>query len=167
MSNGEDQGGNQPPEGGYPPPQGYPPSQGYPPPPGGQQPPAQYPPPQGYPPPQYPPGGYNAPPGSRPNNTLAIVSMIAGIAGMVIPFAASIVAVVCGHVAKNQIRDSQGREGGDGMAVAGIVLGYIGIVGWGLLVLFGLLVADWFVENAPEIVDQLEDLSTITPTFTF
>lgn len=177
MSNGEDQGGTQPPEGGYPPqgggypppqypPPQYPPPQTYPPPQGGQPPP-QYPPPQGYPPPQYPPGGYYAPAPSKPNNTLAIVSLISGIAGLtVLPFLASIVGVICGHIAKKQISESQGREGGEGLATAGIVTGYIGIVVWGLIIVLGVLLAGWFIENADDIIREIEKFSP-SPDITF
>ena len=46
-------------------------------------------------------------------------------------FLAAIPAVVLGHMARRQIRET--GEAGDGMAMAGLVLGYIGIV---LTVLF-------------------------------
>jgi hypothetical protein len=39
----------------------------------------------------------------------------------------SILALVFGYIAKSQIDHSQGRQGGRGMAVAGIVLGWIGV----------------------------------------
>jgi len=39
----------------------------------------------------------------------------------------SIVAVVLGFIARNQIKMSGGRETGDGMAKTGIILGFIGI----------------------------------------
>jgi hypothetical protein len=38
-----------------------------------------------------------------------------------------VVAVILGFVARNQIRQSQGRQGGDGLALAGIILGFVGI----------------------------------------
>ena len=61
-------------------------------------------------------------------NTLALVSIISGVVGWVmVPFVASIVAVVTGHMARSQIRQSAGREDGDGLAVAGLVLGYVGL----------------------------------------
>jgi hypothetical protein len=60
------------------------------------------------------------------NSTLAIVSLIAGIASWVlIPFIGAVVAVITGHMAKKEIRQSVGRLTGDGMATAGLVLGYI------------------------------------------
>jgi Domain of unknown function (DUF4190) len=157
-----------PPQG--PPPQGYPPPpQGYPPPPQGYAPSPQgyppqyqqgYPPPQGYPP-QYP--AYTVPP-SRPNNTLAVVSMWSGIAGLVIiPLLGSLVAVITGHMGKRQIKERQGAEAGEGMATAGLVTGYLGIAFWGLLLVLGILIAGWFFENAPEFIDELERLNISPP----
>jgi hypothetical protein len=59
-------------------------------------------------------------------STLAIVSLIAGIAGWVlIPFIGAVTAVITGHMAKKEIRQSVGRLTGDGLATAGLVLGYI------------------------------------------
>lgn len=61
-------------------------------------------------------------------STLAIVSLVAGVAGfMVLPIIASIVAVITGHMAKNEIRGSNGAIAGDGLATAGLILGYIGV----------------------------------------
>jgi hypothetical protein len=39
----------------------------------------------------------------------------------------SVGAVVFGHMAKRQIADSDGQQGGDSLATAGLVIGYIGI----------------------------------------
>ncbi len=51
----------------------------------------------------------------------------------------SILALVFGYIARKQIDQSNGEQGGRGMAVAGIVLGWIGL---GLLVvIIGLAVA--------------------------
>jgi hypothetical protein len=62
------------------------------------------------------------------NSTLAIISLIASICGFTIfPFFGSIVAVITGHMAKNEIRRSNGTLGGDGAATWGLVLGYIGV----------------------------------------
>jgi hypothetical protein len=40
----------------------------------------------------------------------------------------SVLAIIFGHVARGQIKRSEGRETGGGMAIAGIVLGWIGVV---------------------------------------
>jgi hypothetical protein len=58
-------------------------------------------------------------------NPLAGISLAFGIGQVVFPFFGSIIAIVCGHVARNQIRRT--GEQGDGLALAGTVLGYIGV----------------------------------------
>jgi hypothetical protein len=69
----------------------------------------------------------------RPNSSNALISLIAGILGLTfLPFIASIVAVVVGRSAKTEIAASAGALGGEGMAQAGIILGWIGI-GLGVL----------------------------------
>ena len=81
-----------------------------------------------YTPPAGPP-----PAGTAPNNQLAVGSLIAGVVGAVlsllcgIVFIAPVIAIVLGFVAKNQIKVSAGTQGGDGMATAGIILGFAGI----------------------------------------
>ena len=61
---------------------------------------------------------------------LAIASMVLGI--LWIYWLGSILALIFGYIAKGQINQSGGRQGGKGMAIAGIVLGWIG-VGAGIL----------------------------------
>ena len=69
------------------------------------------------------------PPLTPQSSTLAMVSMIAGIVGWILaPFIGSLVAIITGHMAKREIRESAGQLGGDGMATAGLVLGYLQIV---------------------------------------
>ena len=92
------------------------------------EPPAQPPQP---PPPQQP--GQIQPPSGGPHtqrtNGMAIAALIAGILGVTILFGvAAVFALVFGYVARGQIRRSQGLEGGAGMAMAGIVLGWIGTI---------------------------------------
>jgi hypothetical protein len=54
--------------------------------------------------------------------------LIAGILGLTfLPFIASIVAVVIGRSAKAEIAASGGALGGEGLAQAGVILGWIGI----------------------------------------
>jgi hypothetical protein len=38
--------------------------------------------------------------------------------------------VIFGHIAASEIKRSAGRIGGSGLATAGIVLGWLGMVGW-------------------------------------
>lgn len=50
---------------------------------------------------------------------------MAGIAGWTFfPVIGGVVAVITGHLARDEIRKSQGRLGGDSMATAGLILGY-------------------------------------------
>jgi len=56
---------------------------------------------------------------------LAIGSLIAGIFSFIFP--AAIAAIVLGHIARSNIRKSAGRLTGDGMALAGLILGYMGL----------------------------------------
>jgi len=63
---------------------------------------------------------------SPPTSSMAVVSLVAGILGLsLFPFVGSIVAVITGNMAKNEIRDSRGALGGEGLAKAGVILGWI------------------------------------------
>lgn len=66
---------------------------------------------------------------SSPSSALATISLIAGILSwLAIPFIGAVVAVICGHMARSEIRQSNGTMGGDGMAVTGLVLGYAQLI---------------------------------------
>lgn len=61
-------------------------------------------------------------------NIWAVISLISGILSWLGVFGlGGLIAVVCGHVAKNQIANSGGRMTGDGFATAGLVLGYLNL----------------------------------------
>jgi hypothetical protein len=75
------------------------------------------------PPPQAPAVGV-------PTNTMAIVSVVAGAASWLgFPLAAALVAIYCGHRARSELRQRGAAETGDGLAVAGLALGYTNVVG--------------------------------------
>ncbi len=64
-----------------------------------------------------------------PNSTAAIVSLVFGILSWVaLPFIGSIVAIVAGHIGRREVAQSNGRLGGGGLALAGLILGYLQIV---------------------------------------
>ena len=67
--------------------------------------------------------GYYPYPVARPTNGLAIAALVCGIAQFAVGVT-FIPAIICGHMARRQIR--QTGEGGDGMALAGLILGYVG-----------------------------------------
>ncbi|MGV0811650.1 DUF4190 domain-containing protein [Mycolicibacterium boenickei] len=138
----------------YPPPPGYPPpfpaGAGYPPPVPGYPPPPGYGPPGGYPggygAPGYP-GGYGAPPAGN-TNSLAIGSLVSSILSLPllgmcgIGLLAAFVGIGLGISAVNQIK--QTRQDGHGLAVAGIIVGAVGVIVNGLIIMFmvaGILAA--------------------------
>ncbi len=91
----------------------------------------------GYPmPPVGPPGttgpyGYAAPfARPSPSNGSAIASLVLGLLSIVLclGFLTGIPAIITGSSARKQIRASGGMQSGDGMAVAGLVLGWMGTV---------------------------------------
>ncbi len=59
---------------------------------------------------------------------LAITSLVLGIAGLIMmgPFGA-IPAVICGHMALSRIKGSEGELERNGLAIAGLVMGYVSI----------------------------------------
>ena len=70
-------------------------------------------------------------PTPRTTNTLAIISFICGLLGLVgsIPSAGviNIVSIVLGHMARSQIRQNS-NEDGAGIALTGLIMGYIGLL---------------------------------------
>jgi hypothetical protein len=79
-----------------------------------------------------------------PTNGLAITSLVLSIASFVaLPLIGSIGGVVCGHIARDQLRRSREPEQGDGLALAGLIIGWIGIAFYVLLLLiiFGVIFA--------------------------
>jgi hypothetical protein len=71
----------------------------------------------------------------RRTNGFAVVSLVTGLLWMW--WLGSILAVVFGHVALRQISASGGRQGGRGLAVGGLVLGYLGILVAACALVFG------------------------------
>jgi hypothetical protein len=59
-------------------------------------------------------------------SSLAVISLISGIlAWFFLPLVGAVVAIFTGHMAKSEIRKNPGSYTGDGLATAGLVLGYI------------------------------------------
>jgi hypothetical protein len=72
-------------------------------------------------PPTYPAYIYGPPPPAK-TNSLAVTSMVLALVGLACGLTAPIGAIM-GHVARRQIRER--GESGDGMALAGIIVGWI------------------------------------------
>jgi len=75
--------------------------------------------------------GYGQYPEIPKTNGLAIASLICSLASLLFfpIFLAQILGIVFGHISLSQIRVSQGREQGNGLAIAGLVIGYLVLVG--------------------------------------
>lgn len=86
--------------------------------------------------PQQPAYGYGYPV-APPTNTLAVVSLVASLATFVLGITA-IVGVITGHMALGQIKRT--GEGGRGMALAGLIIGYV-FVGFGALAIVIAIIA--------------------------
>lgn len=84
--------------------------------------------PEGSTPPVYP-----TTPVYKKDSSLAVASLVCGLLGWTfVPVLGAIAAIITGHMAKKEIRESNGMLSGDGMALAGLLLGYISL---GLLVM--------------------------------
>ncbi|MBX6313820.1 MAG: DUF4190 domain-containing protein [Isosphaeraceae bacterium] len=88
--------------------------------------------------PYAPPPATSIPPDLRPTSNLAIASLVCGIVAWVaFPVLGAIAAVITGHMARKEIRESHFAIQGDWMAILGLVLGYLQI---GLIVLVLLVI---------------------------
>jgi hypothetical protein len=90
------------------------------------------------PPPPAPPAPYPVQYGAgyppvATTNGLAVASLISGFFWL--GWFGSFLAVIFGHIALGQIKASGGRQQGDGFAIAGLVLGYLGLATLLLVVL--------------------------------
>ncbi|HNV83498.1 MAG TPA: DUF4190 domain-containing protein [Arenimonas sp.] len=62
---------------------------------------------------------------AKETSTLAITSLISGILGWtLLPWLGSIVAIITGHMARKEIRNNPATKEGDGMALAGLIMGW-------------------------------------------
>ena len=77
-------------------------------------------------------------------SALAIWSLILGILSFIcFGFFAGIPAVICGHIARSKIKQSQGALTGGGMALAGLILGYVGLVVTTIAVIGAIMVPNF------------------------
>ena len=79
--------------------------------------------------------GYYPKDRTEKTSSQAVISLVCGILGWLGIFGlGGLVAVIFGHLAKKEIRESLGSVVGDGMATVGLILGYTNIA----LTLIGL-----------------------------
>ena len=85
--------------------------------------------------PAWPVPAYQPPPSGT--NSMAIASMVLGVAEFFTAGLTAIPAVVCGHIARRQMKLTSQR--GDGLATSGLVLGYMAIIFWSVLIAASLV----------------------------
>ena len=78
--------------------------------------------------------------GDQETDSKAILSLILGILALFpLWLLAGIPAIILGHVSKAEIRKSLGRLKGEGMATAGLVMGYISVASLPLVLIFAAI----------------------------
>ena len=81
---------------------------------------------------------------------LAIAALCLGIGGLMLCQILSFGGVICGHMALRQIKESNFEVGGKGMALAGLITGYLGIV-----LLIGIIIFYGVMLSIPEFREAL------------
>ncbi|WP_177232038.1 DUF4190 domain-containing protein [Agromyces sp. CF514] len=76
---------------------------------------------------------------TAPQNVLAWVALGLGLGSMMFGLLASVAAIICGHIARRQIRE-RGDQGG-AAALIGLIFGYVmtGLIVAGLALYFGFI----------------------------
>jgi len=85
-------------------------------------------------------------PAQPETSKLAIWSLVLGLVGFVLVGLTAIPAVICGHLAFSEIKKSNGRLTGGGMAIAGLICGYLMSAIFAIAMLAGL--------TAPMVIRQ-------------
>ncbi len=83
------------------------------------------------PPPSY---GYPPPAPASQTNGLAVASLVLSLLGLVgvLPLIGTVLGLIFGYSARNQIVQSRGLQGGEGLAKAGIIIGWVTLGIWAL-----------------------------------
>jgi hypothetical protein len=64
-------------------------------------------------------------------NSAALASLVLALSGILTTGLTSLPAIVCGHIACHKIKTT--GERGTELAVTGLILGYLGLIGWTML----------------------------------
>jgi len=102
--------------------------------------------------------------GVPPTSGLAIASLVCGILAILsscvyIGVVFGIPAVICGHLALKSLKDPQVVKGGGGMAMAGLICGYLGsLISIGLIVFVSVAVfnEDGILKEALEAAERAQ-----------
>jgi len=85
-------------------------------------------------------------------NALAVITLVISVLGVIltwfVPIITQIAAIICGHIARSQIKRSGGNQTGAGMALAGLIISYlILIIALLVLVVLGVTIAELIAES--------------------
>lgn len=95
-------------------------------------------------------------PGRPPSQGLAVGSLVCGILGLIgccawpIAGPLAIVAIVLGFVALGKVKADPGAFGGKGMAKAGLILGFLGLLAVAVIFAIGM----WIATMTPEEMEE-------------
>ena len=82
---------------------------------------------------------------------LAIFSLVLGILSILaFGFLAAIPGIITGHMARSKAKNSPSTHSGSGIALAGIILSYIGLI--------LSIAAAWFFINNPDFLESLQNM---------
>ena len=85
---------------------------------------------------------------------LAVWSLILGIASLVFCcLPAAIPAIICGHLARSKVRQAPETLSGSGMALAGLITGYVSVVAFILACILGVIAAI----TVPSVIRMFND----------
>jgi hypothetical protein len=96
-------------------------------------------------------------PGQAPSQGMAIGSLVCGILAFIgccawyLAGPLAVVAVVLGHLAISKVKANPAANGGKGMARAGLVLGYLGLIGAAIFAAITI----WMATLTPEQQEQM------------
>jgi hypothetical protein len=106
---------------------------------------------------QIPQQSYTTIPTQPKDSTMALLSMIFGIAAyFVLPGIGAIAALIFGYLGKSEIKKSAGMLKGNGMATAGLILGYIQI---GATVLLACVLTIVILTSGSTIADIFSNIN--------
>src|SRR5271156_1422204 len=98
---------------------------------------------------------------------MAVGSLISGIFFFFFPVA--LIAIVLGHLSLSEIKKSAGRISGRGMAIAGLVLGYLGVAFIPLLIIAAIAIPNFtrakMAANEAEAVGALKSYNYALATY--
>ena len=86
-------------------------------------------------------------------NPLAVISLVLSLFGLFatwfMPIVTQIAAIICGHIARSKIRQSEEGQTGYGMAISGLIISYLSIIFYLTWYLFfiGIGILAFFVEK--------------------